>query len=39
MNYRIVLHTLGWVLIIEAMCMALPLICGLIYAEAAVLSF
>ena len=39
MNYRIVLHTLGWVLIIEAMCMALPLICGLIYAEAAVSSF
>ncbi len=39
MNYRIVLHTLGWVLIIEAMCMALPLICGLIYAEAAVFSF
>ena len=39
MNYRIVLHTLGWVLIIEAACMVLPLICALLYAEPAFLSF
>ncbi len=39
MNYRIVLHTLGWVLIIEAACMLLPLICALLYAEATFSSF
>lgn len=33
MNYKIVLHTLGWVLNLEAAAMVLPLICSLIYKE------
>ena len=33
MNYRVVSHTLGWVLNFEAICMFLSLICGLIYKE------
>lgn len=33
MNYRIILHTLGWVLNIEAVAMLLPLICSICYAE------
>ena len=33
MNYKIILHTLGWVLNIEAAAMLLPLICALIYSE------
>ncbi len=33
MNYRVVLHTLGWVVGFEAVCMVLPLICSLLYHE------
>ncbi len=33
MNYRIILHIIGWVLNIEAFCMLLPLICALVYGE------
>lgn len=33
MNYKVVFHTLGWVLNIEAAAMVLPLICSLIYGE------
>ena len=33
MNYKVILHTLGWVLNIEAVSMLLPLICSLCYAE------
>lgn len=33
MNYRIIFHTLGWVLNIEAACMLLPLLCALAYGE------
>lgn len=39
MNYRIILHTLGWVLNIEGACMLLPLICALIYKESISLVF
>lgn len=34
MNYRLILSTLGRVLICEAFCMVLPLLCGIIYKEA-----
>lgn len=33
MNYKVIFHTLGWVLNIEAMAMVLPLICSLCYGE------
>ena len=33
MNYKVILHTLGWVLNIEAFAMVLPLICSLCYSE------
>ena len=33
MNYKIVLHTLGWVLNFEAVCMLLPLVCAVICQE------
>ncbi len=33
MNYRLILHTLGWVLNIEAAAMLLPLVCSLLYGE------
>ncbi len=33
MNFKVILHTLGWVLNIEAGAMLLPLICSLIYSE------
>lgn len=33
MNYNVILHTLGWVLNIEATAMVLPLVCSLIYGE------
>ncbi len=39
MNYRIIFHTLGWVLNIEAASMLLPLICALIYNETCIWSF
>ena len=39
MNKKMIFHTLGWVLLIEAVCMILPLICGMIYREKEVLSF
>ncbi len=39
MNKKIIFHTLGWVLLIEAICMILPLICAMIYREREVLSF
>lgn len=33
MNKKIVLHLLGWSLILESICMLLPLVCSLIYGE------
>lgn len=33
MNYKVVLHTLGWVLNTEAAAMCLPLVCSLLYRE------
>ena len=33
MNYRTILYTLGWVLNIEAVCLALPAICAVCYGE------
>ncbi len=33
MNYRIIIHTLGWVLIFEAICMLISLVCGLFFGE------
>lgn len=39
MNFKIVAHTLGWVLSFEAVCMILPLVCAFIYREAAFTSF
>lgn len=33
MNYKVILHTLGWVLNIEGIAMLLPLICSLCYSE------
>ncbi len=33
MNYKVILHTLGWVLNIEGIAMLLPLICSLCYRE------
>ena len=39
MNYRVILHTLGYVLCCEALCMLLPLICGMIYGEGEIYTF
>lgn len=39
MNYRIIIHTLGWVLSFEAICMFLPFICSIFYGEASMLTF
>ena len=39
MNYRMILHILGHVLILEAACMLLPLACAVIYGETAVWTF
>lgn len=39
MNKKMIFHTLGWVLLIEAISMILPIICGMIYREREVLSF
>ncbi|MDD6735467.1 MAG: TrkH family potassium uptake protein [Clostridiales bacterium] len=33
MNYRIILHTLGWVLNLEALAFLLPLVCAAVYGE------
>lgn len=33
MNYRIITYVIGWVLNLEATCMALPAVTGLIYGE------
>ena len=39
MNKKIIFHTLGWVLLIEAICMIMPLICAMVYRETEALSF
>ena len=39
MNRKLILHTLGWVLIIEAICMLPPLACGIVCKEQEYLSF
>lgn len=39
MNYRIILHTLGWVLNIEAVTMLLPLLCSVLYGESCSVDF
>ena len=33
MNYRMILHTLGWVVTFEGICMILPFLCGLGFSE------
>ena len=33
MNYRIITYVIGWVLNLEAICMTLPAVTGLIYGE------
>lgn len=33
MNYKVIMHTLGWVIGFEGICMLLPLICSLCYGE------
>lgn len=33
MNYRIIFHTLGWVVGLEGICMALPMLCSALYRE------
>ena len=39
MNYRLILSTLGKVLLCEGFCMVLPLLCGIIYREPYVKEF
>ncbi len=39
MNYRMILHILGYVLILEAACMLLPLACAVVYGEAEIWTF
>ena len=39
MNYKMIAHTLGWVLNCEAVCMLLPLICSAIYGEKCMIVF
>ena len=39
MNYKVILHTLGWVLIVEAAALVLPLICAIVFSEPYVLTF
>ncbi len=39
MNKKIVIHVLGWSLILESACMLLPLVCSLIYRESDALVF
>ncbi len=39
MNYKVIMHTLGWVLNFEAICMVLPLICSLCYGEECAITF
>lgn len=39
MNYRVIVHTLGWVLCCEAVCMLLPLICSVCFGEPCFLVF
>ncbi len=39
MNKKIIIYTLGWVLILEALCMLLPFACALIYHESAASVF
>lgn len=39
MNYKVILHTLGWVLNFEAICMVLPLLCAVFYREPYVILF
>ncbi len=39
MNYRMIKHTLGWVLLFEAGFFAVPLICAIVYGETAFWAF
>ena len=39
MNYRIITYVIGWVLNLEAICMTLPAVTGLIYGEKTWTSF
>ena len=39
MNYKMIKNILGWILIFEAIFMAVPLITAIIYSESAVISF
>ncbi len=39
MNYKVIIHTLGWVLIVEAAALVLPLICAIAFSEPYILTF
>lgn len=39
MNVKVIRHTLGWVAIVEAACMLMPLICAAIYKESCIGAF
>lgn len=39
MNYKIIINTLGWVLIVEAAALVLPLICALVFKEPCAVTF
>ena len=39
MNYKVIIHTLGWVLIVEAVALVLPLICAIAFSEPYIPTF
>ena len=39
MNYRMIAHTLGWILLFEAAFLLVPLITAIVFGESAVLAF
>lgn len=39
MNKKVVIHVLGWAMLLEALCMIPPMICALVYAEKEIASF
>lgn len=39
MNKKVVIHVLGWALMLEAVCMIFPIICAIVYGEKEIISF
>ncbi len=39
MNFQMIRYTLGWLLVFETAFFAIPLICGIVYGESAILAF